>query len=378
MDRQIFDGVAEEIEAAPPALTRTEMRARRLAEKVTLNRYLWQQTRQLEYMLLQARDLQELLEILLFSMPRHFSFRAAELWLHDPEGLLRELIVGGENFGPALQLHRDSFEMQELYDLEPDVELVDATDPRMFQILKSDSGIEYALLLPLTDGGRMIGSLHLGLQDNALVTGDEEQDLVAHLAAVISACLRLGVSRQQVSRLTVLDPVTGIGNLRGFGRDIAREIARARRAHKPVTVLMAEIDECDHLFEHYGHRSGQFVVKKVAERISSDLRATDSMARLARSRLALLVPASDEVRGGDVAERMRRDIEDFSIDDGHGAVLQVTLSIGQVTWEPQQYPAVDMIQLARQMENVAEKALEAARTRGGNQVALSRLSTLIV
>ena len=60
----------------------------------------------------------------------------------------------------------------------------------------------------------MIGSLHLGLQDNALVTGEEEQDLVAHLAAVISACLRLGVSRQQVSRLTVLDPVTGIGNLR--------------------------------------------------------------------------------------------------------------------------------------------------------------------
>ena len=59
-------------------------------------------------------------------------------------------------------------------------------------------------------------------------------------------------------------------------------------------------------------------------------------------------------------------------------ILQVTLSIGTVTWEPQQYPAVDMAQLARQMESVGSKALESARARGGNSVAVGRLSTLIV
>ena len=75
---------------------------------------------------------------------------------------------------------------------------------------------------------------------------------------------------------------------------------------------------------------------------------------------------------------MRGDVEDFSIDDGRGAVLQVTLSVGMVTWEPQQFPALDMAQLARQMETASSKALENSRARGGNQVALSRLSTLIV
>jgi diguanylate cyclase (GGDEF)-like protein len=268
--------------------------------------------------------------------------------------------------------------MQELYDLEPDIVLIDATDSRMFEVLKSEHGIDYALLMPLTDAGRMIGSLHLGLQDDSMVLGKAEEHLVAHLATIISSCFKSAVSRQQISQLTMLDPLTQISNMRGFEKDIAREISRARRADQPVTVLLMEIDEYDDLYDHYGKRRGEFVVKKVAERISSDLRATDMMARLSRPKFAVLIPGSGEMLGQEIAERMRGDIEDFAMDDGRGAVLQVCVSIGLVTWEPQSYPAVDMPQLARQMESVASKALEIAQSKGGNRVAQSRLSTLIL
>ena len=368
----------EEIQGAPPVETRSELHSRRLAEVVTVNRYLYLQTQQLEHMLLEASDLQALMEILLVSMPRHFSFRVAELWLYDPENILAELIVGGQRYGHSLQLHQDAFVMQELYELEPDVVLLSPTDSRMFEVLKSEQGIDYALLMPLTDSGRMIGSLHLGLQDDTLIVGDQEEQLIAHLAAMISACFKNAVSRQQVSQLTMLDPLTQISNLRGFEKDITREIARARRADQALTILILEIDEFDELYDHYGERSGQFVVKKVAERISSDLRATDMMARLSRSKFALLIPACGEMLAQEIAERMREDIEGFAVDDGRGAVLQVTVSIGLVTWEPQQYPAVDMPHLARQMENVASKGLALSQTKGGNCITLSRLSTLIV
>ena len=368
----------EEIQGAPPVVSRAELRERRMTETLTINRYLYLQTQQLEHMLLDAPDLQSLLEILLVSMPRHFSFRVSELWLYDPEGVLAGLIVGGQRYGHHLQLQRDAFPMQELYDLEPDIVLVDATDSRMFEVLKSEHGIDYALLMPLTDAGRMIGSLHLGLQEDSLVLGEAEEDLLAHLATVISSCFKAAVRRQQVSQLTMLDPLTQISNLRGFEKDIAREISRARRADKPVSVLIMEIDEYEDLYDHYGKRRGEFVVKKVSERISSDLRATDMMARLSRPKFAVLVPGSGEMLGREIAERMRTDIEDFAIDDGRGAVLQVCVSIGMVTWEPQNYPAVDMPQLARQMETAAGKALETAKSKGGNQVAQSRLSTLIL
>jgi diguanylate cyclase (GGDEF)-like protein len=369
---------SEEIEGAPPVVSRSELREKRLSEKVTINQYLYRQTQQFEHMLLDAPDLQSLLEILLVSMPRHFSFRASELWLYDPEDVLADLIVGGQRYGRHLQLQRDAFMMQELYEMEPDVVVIDATDSRMFEVLKSEHGIDYALLMPLTDAGRMIGSLHLGLQDESLISGDAEEELLAHLAAMISACFKLAVTRQQISQLTLLDPLTQISNLRGFEKDIAREISRARRADQPVSVMMMEVDEFDDLYNNYGERRGHFVLKKVAERISSDLRATDNLARLSRHKFAVLVPGSGEVLARDIAERMCQDIEDFAIDDGRGAVLQVTLSIGLVTWEPNQYPAVDMPKLARQMQSVGNKALETALSKGGNQVAQSRLSTLMV
>ena len=368
----------EEIQGAPPVVSRAELRERRLTETVSVNRYLYLQTQQLEHMLLEAPDLQSLLEILLVSMPRHFSFRASELWLYDPEDVLLNLIVGGQRYGHYLQLHHDAFPMQELYDLEPDIVVIDATDSRMFEVLKSEHGIDYALLMPLTDAGRMIGSLHLGLQEDSMAMGEAEETLVAHLASIISSCFKTAVRAQQISQLTMLDPLTQISNMRGFEKDIAREISRARRADQPVTVLLMEIDEYDDLYDHYGQRRGEFVVKKVAERISSDLRATDMMARLSRPKFAVLVPGSGEMLGQDIAERMRKDIEDFAIDDGRGAVLQVCISVGLVTWEPKNYPAVDMPQLARQMESVASKALEIAQSKGGNRVAQSRLSTLIL
>ena len=68
----------------------------------------------------------------------------------------------------------------------------------------------------------MIGSLHLGLQDDSLVLGKSEEDLIAHLASMVSACFKMAVTREQVSQLILLDPLTQISNLRGFEKDIAR------------------------------------------------------------------------------------------------------------------------------------------------------------
>ena len=153
-----------------------------------------------------------------------------------------------------------------------------------------------------------------------------------------------------------------------------QSVAETMERDIPALVLMMDIDEYDELHEHYGEVRGHFVLKKVAERISSDLRATDMMARLSRSRMAVLIPGSGESLGQDIAERMRQDIEDFAIDDGRGAVLQVTVSIGMVTWEPQQYPAIDMPALAEQMQATAIKGLDSALAAGGNRVSVARLS----
>jgi diguanylate cyclase (GGDEF)-like protein len=372
------EGAGEEIYGAPPVVSGAEVRERRLAETVTINRYLYQQVQQMEHMLMEAADLQAFLEVLLISMPRHFSLPVAELWLYDPESILSGLIDGGQRYGYHLQLHQDAFVMQELYQLEPDIVLVDATDPRMFEVLKADHGLEYALLMPMMESARLMGSLHLGLQDESMFNGSAEEDLIAHLGTVISTCFLNTVKQGQISQLTMLDPLTQISNLRGFRKDIAREIARARRADQALSILMIEIDEYEDLFTHYGENTAHFTVKKTAQRVSSDLRATDLLARLSGSRIAVLLPACSEMMGVEIAERMRKDIDEFSVDDGRGAVIDASVSIGVVTWEPQQFPAIDMPALAEQMQTVAIRGLDSSLSAGGNQVSVSRLSVQLV
>ena len=368
----------EEIQGAPPVSSSAEQREKRISERITVNRYLLLQSRQLEIMLLGATSLHELLEVLLVSMPRHLSFQVSELWLYDPEHTLEKLIAGRERYGQHLQFRNEVFHMQELYDIEPDILLIDATDSRMFEVLKTDHGIDHALLMPLMDSGRLVGSFHCGISDASLYDGTPEEDVLAHLAALISFCLKNAVNKEEISQLSILDPLTHIGNPRGFERDVATEIARAQRNEQPVTLLKMEIDEFEDLSEQYGEVSCQFVIKKVAQRVLSDLRATDHIARLSKATLAVLIPACGEVLGQEIAERMRLDLQDFAIDDGRGAVLQVTVSIGLVTWEPKHYPAVDMLQLAKQIHSVADKGLLSALSKNGNQISIARLNTLIV
>ena len=368
----------EHVQGAPPVSSGSEQRQRRLTERLTVNSYLCRQIHQLELMLLQSSDIFSLFEVLLVSLPRHFDLRVAELWMYDPENILSDMLSGAHRYGHHLQLHEDAFTMQELYSLEPDIVLLDATDPRMFEILKTAHGVDHCLLLPLMDSGRLVGSLHVGAPEFSFEIGDPEEDLLAHLASVISICLKNSIARQQVNQLTMLDPLTHIGNPRGFEADISREIYRAQRMASPVSVIMLEIDEYEELLEHYGEVRSHFVLKKVAERVSSDLRATDSMARFSGSKMAVLLPGCGEVLGQEVSERMRRDIEDFAVDDGRGAILHVTLSLGLVTWEPSQYPAVDMARLAVQMREAADKGLQRAQSEGGNHSNMARLSALLV
>ncbi|NQX88072.1 MAG: GGDEF domain-containing protein [Halioglobus sp.] len=368
----------EEIEGAPPALSRSEMRERRLQEAHTVNRFLYQQSQQVQLMLMQATDLMDLLGILLVDLPRHFAFYVSELWLADADDALAGALVGAERYGQNLQLVGDVEVIDGLYAWGPNLALIDATDSRMFEVLTFASGIEYALLLPLRQGDRISGSLHLGLRDEWLQLDAAVEDLLMHLAAVISASFRSVLRVQQRERLVLLDPLTRVTNQQGFERDLAREISRARRDESPISMLLMEIDGLDDLHESYGERRSQFVIRKIADRFISNLRATDLLSCLGRAQFAVLVTGSGELLAQEIAERMRGDIEDFAIDDGRGAVLQTTISAGLVTWEQQQFPAVDMEQLARQMVALSIRALGDARSRGGNNVARSHLSTIVL
>ncbi|KGE05384.1 GGDEF domain-containing protein [Pseudohaliea rubra] len=323
-------------------------------------------------------DFGQLVDFLVVELPRRLGLPAAELQLADPDGelaaLLPERLLGQR----CLQLAVDPFDLESLYLAVPQVEVVEFGDERMFRILAWDDKAGGAVLMPLIEAGHLLGSYHWGLRSPQWEAGRPDHELMRSLTQSISAAFVRIRQHQQADQYTLLDPVTAVGNQRAFRRALGRELARAGRFAQPISLLYLTLDEQEDLYRQYGEAACRFALKRVVQRLSSDLRETDSLSRIADDKFAVLLPACSEHHGHDIAERMCRDIEDFAIDDGRGGALYSTLSIGVVTWTPDTLPAENLERLSVLLQAEAETALAQAVLAGGNRVSMARLGVLMV
>ena len=351
---------------------------RRGTERVSVDRELFEQVLYAHQRLQGKLDLGLLVEFLTVDLPQRLGLPAAELQLADPDGELAALLPDHLVGQRCLSLGVDPFDLESLYVSVPQVEIVEFGDERMFRLLAWDDKAGGAVLMPLIEAGHLVGSYHWGLRSPQWEAGRADHELLRSLTQSISAAFVRVRQHQQADRFTLLDPVTGASNHRGFRRALARELARAGRFAQPLSLLFLSLDEQADIASHYGEAACRFALKRVVQRLSSDLRETDSIARIAEDKFAALLPSCGEHHGHDIAERMCRDIEDFAIDDGRGGALYSTLSIGVVTWTPDALPADNLERLSVLLQAEAETALAQSVLAGGNRVSIARLGALMV
>ncbi len=346
---------------------------------VEMNERILHQLQTYELMLLDAESLPALLDVLLINTRDHFGLTATNLTLWDSEGAIAELLPDDIDYGDDLKLVRDSFDMQQMYGAKPQIEVIDVTDHRTSEVLEgSDEEVEKLILLPLVRDGHVVGSFHWGTSKKSTFTTALELDFIAHLAAIVGICLENCVNAERLSQLSLLDPVTRLSNARAFGLELRKEISRAHRGQKSLTLLLLHVDDYKNITDSYGHLSGDHVLKAIGGKIFSMLRSTDYLARIGVDRFGILLPACTEAKGKEIAERMRSETEFMEIDDNRGANLFASLSMAVTAWNPLNYPAVNMEQLAGQLQATAGQALKRAVDGGGNRVIVNRLTTLLV
>ncbi|MFK7829216.1 MAG: GGDEF domain-containing protein [Congregibacter sp.] len=346
--------------------------------EVILRAHVLQCLRQAQRNLLSFKTVSAMVKYLLEDFPASFGSAQGELRLHDPEDALATLLPVRKLFGASFILSKDSYELYKLYPDTPDTSLLTLDDQRMFTILAGAGKAAGAVMMPLFDGNRLIGSYHLALVDGMQDYGEAEREVFAMLGQLIASALLRGVEFQRADQLTMIDPVTEVGNLRAFRRNMHREILWARRVNQPVVLLFIALDELDELCRNQGEVAWHFVQRRVSQRLCSDLRATDYVSHVSTTHFAVVLPSCNEPQGYDIGERMRSDIDEFSIDDGRGAVLHSSLSIGLVCWVPAQHPMKSTERLAMQMESEAEAAMQKAARAGGNRVSVARLGLLML
>lgn len=112
----------------------------------------------------------------------------------------------------------------------------------------------------------------------------------------------------EVERLANEDALTGLANRRVFGEVLAREVARSRRTHEPLSVVVFDVDYFKRVNDTYGHQAGDEVLRQVAQVLTTAARDIDLVARYGGEEFTAILPncnLDDAVR---VAERMRSGI----------------------------------------------------------------------
>ncbi|MEQ8866760.1 MAG: GGDEF domain-containing protein [Thalassobaculum sp.] len=98
--------------------------------------------------------------------------------------------------------------------------------------------------------------------------------------------------------------------------------------HKPLSVLMLDVDHFKLVNDTHGHAVGDLVLQHITEIMRSNVRNVDTVARLGGEEFVIVMPDTHETFAVRIADRLRQRIADTPTVLPDGRALTVTVSIG--------------------------------------------------
>jgi diguanylate cyclase (GGDEF)-like protein len=184
-----------------------------------------------------------------------------------------------------------------------------STDPLMEKVREvvTPLGIQSILVLPILLQNRIIGTLFLRTSRAGHAFSEIEIRLLAALAGASANALHNAFLFEQVEdeksrleKLAITDYLTEIYNIRFFYHRIIEEFSRCQRYSLPISCLMVDIDHFKKINDHYGHRTGDMILKEFAKLLKKHSRKSDVLARYGGEEFIILLPQTS--KEGAVAE----------------------------------------------------------------------------
>lgn len=252
----------------------------------------------------------------------------------------RALVVGGED-APRRRLRRlaegRAFETREagsggeaiarLHNEHCPVMIVDSRLPDMSpaQLCNEVRDVirsRYIYTLLLCDPGdsaAIVDGLRAGADDCLSRTARSAELAMRLEAARRIAALEHGLRQacETNARIATTDRLSGTFNRRYLDKELPRELERARRYGRPLSVLAVDLDHFKQVNDRYGHATGDRALQAVSRAMQKRLRRdVDWIARAGGEEFVVVLPETGAEGAQVVAERLREAIrhEPIAID----------------------------------------------------------------
>jgi diguanylate cyclase (GGDEF)-like protein len=153
------------------------------------------------------------------------------------------------------------------------------------------------------------------------------------LSEQIDTLGKMEVRTEEVYKLAVLDPLTGLYNRRSGEQRLAQEVSRSERYGHPLTVLLLDLDNLKYVNDKFGHAAGDELIKYLAERLNRAIRGSDLAVRLGGDEFLVILP---ECKLEEVRHVLSR-LSGLKI-DYDGKMIPLTFSVGWTNCIPGESP----------------------------------------
>jgi diguanylate cyclase (GGDEF)-like protein len=184
---------------------------------------------------------------------------------------------------------------------------------------------------------------------------------IGALLEMILLSMTLSSRMNELKHESRTDSLTLLGNRRLFDDQLPSEFAQARQLHRPLSLLMLDIDHFKAYNDRHGHAQGDEAIKVVANALRRFARKPFLACRYGGEEFTVILPGMDEAAAANLAERLRATVEEALSGD-----LAITISVG--------YAALSQMrcETADQLFEAADFALYSAKQQGRNRVVAFR------
>jgi len=159
---------------------------------------------------------------------------------------------------------------------------------------------------------------------------------------------------QQLERISITDPLTGLLNRRGLFTMAEKHVAMATRTGRPLLMFYVDLNGLKKINDRYGHSVGDSALIAMSDALKASVRVSDTVARIGGDEFVILLPDQEDLEDRSVLTRIETNLTVLARSSLEQEI-ELTFSSGRAIYRPESHRSFEQLLLEADEAMYSEK-----------------------